>query len=112
MIFPFVSRSELKAAEARAAWAEQQLRLMEQRLIAKEEQLAAERGVQEKLLDRIAQMSGQPPIFEKPGPQLVSPLQPQSDAPAVPTKVMIDDIHKTIQQEMKSPNFKAGRGRI
>lgn len=61
-----------------------------------------------KFLDRIAQLSGQPPIYEKQPAQFAQPTQ---DLPEVPQKLSIDDIHKAARKAMADGTFDLPRGR-
>lgn len=111
------SRSQVEAAEARALAAEQQVRALEQRLqlvsSAHEAQLAAERKEQQRLIDRILELSGQPPLYEKPQIHLVAtPQQKTDDLPEVQPTVRIDDVHKAARDAMRNGTFNLPKGRV
>lgn len=113
----FFSRSRLEAAEARALAAEQQVRALEQRLqlvsSAHEAQLAAERKEQQRLIDRILELSGQPPLYEKQIHLVATPPQQKTDdLPEVQPTVRIDDVHKAARDAMRNGTFNLPKGRV
>lgn len=119
MNFPFVSRSRFEAAQESIAWGQRQMRILEDKLTAqvdaarellaaKDRQIEAERKEQHILLDRIAQLSGQPPIYEKPA---IPVTPPPTDLPKVQPVVRIDDIHIAARQAMKDGTFNLPKGK-
>lgn len=120
MRWPFCWRAELVASEARVAWTEKQLAAAEDLLDREREQYAlalkdaaerleAARAENHKLFDRIVEMTGQPPIYEKPSPMALVPST--VEAPAPPTRLTFDDVHKAAQSAMARGDFRVSRGR-
>lgn len=119
MNLPFVSRAQLEAVQEKLAWTERLLRKAEdnlalqaveteRRIVRAEEKLREVEEERHKLFDRIAQLSGQPPIYEK---QPAQSAQPTQDLPEVPQKLTIDDIHKAARKAMADGTFDLRRGR-
>jgi hypothetical protein len=124
MRWPWVSRATLEACEARLKWTEDQLRPTEDErrhveaqltgCLVREAQLnlrleAAEND-RRLLLDRIVQMTGQPPIYEKPGPVLLvqpepKPVPESADTPEAVRQVTFDDVHRDARRAMANGTF-------
>lgn len=110
--------SLIRAAEARALAAEQQVRALEQRLAAQaleaSTQLREAEKDRQRLLDRILELSGQPPLYEKPQIHLVAapPEQKTDDLPEVQPTVRIDDVHKAARDAMRNGTFNLPKGRV
>lgn len=93
--------------EARAILAEEQLRIhraeTELRLSIAQNALAEGNAERKLLIDRIAQMSGQPPIFH-PAPAVAAPPAPTlaaSNIPAPETRVSFSDVHRITRKAIK-----------
>jgi hypothetical protein len=112
MQLPWTTRKYLDLAIARALHAEANSLLAEQRLSDYIEQSARRSNIEESerkaladenklLIDRIVQMSGQPPIFH-PAP-ITTPQPPPepSSLPAPETRVSFADVHRETRQAIK-----------
>jgi hypothetical protein len=130
MRWPWVDRAELEAAESRAKHCEEQLRsaeasrqTLEKMLV---EGLVRENGItlrlekEEKerklLLDRIVQMSGQPPLYEKPKetvePLAAAPAQPESVAgPVEPPKMTVEQLRSDFRSQVREHKVDVDRCR-
>jgi hypothetical protein len=114
MEWPWTSRKALRDAEERARVAENRAIAADSRLADYMEasQTCANIGEAERkalreevklLLDRIVQMSGQPPIFN-PAPTPPTPAQPEPSASTIPgpaTRLSFDDIHRETRKAIK-----------
>jgi hypothetical protein len=113
MDLPWVSRSLLESANVRAAIAAQRAQVAEERLAAyvddtdrraaiAQRELAEVREEVKLLLDRIVQMSGQPPIFHPAPPEPTpAPSPAASNLPAPETRVSFGDVHKATRKAIK-----------
>jgi hypothetical protein len=114
MRWPLVSRARLDAAEAwvriaesATAKAEAARELAEARdaaLIAAAN-ARADTAEQERriLTDRIAQLSGQPPIYERAVATAAAP--PESSAPAPKRQISFDDVHEAARTAIANGTF-------
>lgn len=122
MNLPFVKRIRFDAACAQADLLGKAVERLQNERNEKNSEIAVLRAMVEllqksiagheddrrKFLDRIAQLSGQPPIYEK---QPAQSAQPTQDLPEVPQKLTIDDIHKAARKAMADGTFDLPRGR-
>jgi hypothetical protein len=119
MIWPWTTAGKLEAAIARGEWAERELRKSEDRVLelardlkAQAETFQAQIEAKSKenhlLLDRIVQMTGQPPIYEKP-----APVQPQteSNVPDVPVRHTFDSVHEAARKAIADGTFQMPKRR-
>lgn len=119
MVWPWVTRKQLEAAESRLRWTEEQLRRKEMEAIQMHI-LAGERAAdalsareETKLyIDRIVQMSGQPPIFH-PLPMPLGAAETPKSEPEGPgiagpaTRLSFDDVHKKARQAIRNGDMDA-----
>ena len=111
--WPWCSIALLQAAEDRALKAEAQLILTESRLSDWIEASRTRSNIEENernslradnklLLDRIVQLSGQPPIFNPlPTPTVAAQPQVVSNLPAPETRASISDVHRAAREAIK-----------
>ena len=123
MIWPWVWRSELEAAQAALArmrqeldgaraWSEQISKASREREESLEKILAetADRADQERkvLLDRIVELSGQPALYRKPAETAAAP---GGELPRVPSRVGFDDVHQAVKAAMRDGTFNIPKAR-
>lgn len=130
MIWPWVSRARLDAAEQKATAAEMARAAVEARIADLSAALENQRHLlaetkeaceqeRRKLMDRICRLSGQPPLYEQPAatPEpAASPAKepdPKTLARILPkTRATFDDVHGAARAAMAAGNFDPDRARI
>ncbi len=125
MSWPLCWRADLVATEERLAWTERQLAATEGILAREREQYAlalkdaaerveAAKTEQHKLVDRIVEMTGQPPIYEKRPAVVAAPPAPEPASTIEPpaTRLTFADVHNAARKAMDSHDFKAPRARL
>ena len=95
---------EVTAAGARAALAEANARTAEA-------WLAESKAERRTLVDRIVQLSGQPPLYEK-APAPVAQAPAADNAPPVRTQVKIDDVHAAARAAIADGTFDISKARV
>ena len=115
MRLPFVSRARFVEVEAMSR-GQENLRQFDQAAlvaseklrVAAEERLAVAEAERRVLLDRIVELSGQPPIYAAaPHPGPVGAVEPKGDdgPPPMKERILFDDVHAAIRQAMADGTF-------
>lgn len=116
MRWPWVSRAKFdeidamrQAAENLRVHANNTLGFSEASRQRLEERVAGLESERKVLLDRIVEMSGQRPIYERqPAASREEPAEKPGDLPAPKRQVTFDDIHETARRAIADGSFSLG----